>query len=43
MALEEEPQVCQVCEAVFLVEVALEALVEAPVMVVKEELVWLVV
>ena len=43
LALEEEPQVCQVCEAVLLVEVSLEDLVEALVKVVKEELVcWVV-
>ena len=43
LALEEEPQVCQVCEAVLLVGVALEDLVEALVKVVKVELVcWAV-
>ena len=43
MALEVEPQVCQVCEAVLLVEVSLEDLVEVLVKVVKEELVcWVV-
>ena len=39
LALEEELQVCQVCEVVFLVEVSMEALV----MVVKEVLVSMVV
>ena len=39
LALEEEPQVCPVCEVVLLVGAALEDLVEALVKVVKEELV----
>ena len=43
LALEEEPQVCQVCEAVLLVGASLEDLVEALVKVVKVELVcWAV-
>ena len=39
LALEEEPQVCQVCEVVLLVEVSMVVLVEALVKVLKEELV----
>ena len=39
LALEEGPQVCQVCEEVFLVEALQEDLVEALVTVEKEELV----
>lgn len=43
LALEEELQVCQVCEVVFLVAALPEVPVEALVKVVREELVsWVV-